>query len=150
MAEVPESVRIGLESIRPTLHCRYNRKAKAVESAAVDVNGDPYILEYKPRWELWDKDAHGNEYKITTLEDEDGGFIPLGEWVIEYFQLINPANYDGDMHKMIEALVDSENRDTERLNESTFEDLLDFFADLMWKEENRGSRSVVPSHIAKV
>lgn len=146
MAEVPESVRIGLENIGPDLHCRYNRKGKAVESAATDVNGNPYILEYQPRWELWDKDAHGNEYMVTTLEGPDGEYVPLGEWVIEYFQLINPANYGGDMSKMIEALVDSPNRDVERVGEKAFEELLDYFADHMWHQHNRGSRVVVPNN----
>jgi hypothetical protein len=144
VAEVPESVRIGLASIKPTLHVRYNRKAKAITGAAVDVNGEPYVLKYEPRWELWDKSEGGREYQITTLEDPDGGFIPIGEWVIEYFQLINPANYGGDMSKMIEALVDSPNRDAQRLAEKTFEEVLDFFADFMWHEKTRESRITIP------
>lgn len=147
MAEVPESVRIGLASIRQSLHVRYNRKAVPVESATTDVNGDPYVLRYEPRWELWDKDEHGQEYKITTLSGPDGEFVPVGEWVIEYFQLINPENYGGDMHKMVDALVDSHNRDVERLGEETFKELLDFFADLMWHEEGADSRISVPAPI---
>lgn len=146
--EVPESVRIGLENVRSTLHARWNPQGKAVGERSFDVNGVPRVVEWEGRWELWDKGvATGEDYKVVTLE-KDGQYVPLGEWVLQLVYDINPANYDGDLHKMIEALVDKPNEDVARLGREQYGELLDYMADLCWSEKTRGSRVVVPRMVA--
>jgi len=145
--EVPESVKIGLANIRPTLHARWNPTGRQTGGFSFDVNGNPRQKTYDPRWELWDTDEFGNTYKITTLEGMNNEYLPLGEWVVEYMQLINPARYDGDLHKMIEALVDSKNEAVEKIHKDVFDHIAEYFADRQWSEEHKGSRIVVPNHM---
>jgi hypothetical protein len=142
--EVPEDVRVGLANIRPTLRAKLNRTARVVGRASFDANGAPRKVEHDPRWELWDTDEDGREYRVTTLEGPDGGFIPLGTWVLQLMHDINPANYGGDIHEMIERLVDRPNQDVERLGQKTYEEFLDYLADLCWAEGSRSSRITVP------
>jgi hypothetical protein len=145
--EVPEDVRIGLANIDPTLHARWNPLARVVGGHSFDVNGNPRHLTHDSRWELWAKDVFGKEYRITVLEDEQGGFVPLGHWVVDMMNFMNPANYDGDLSRMVEKLVDAPNRDVERVGKRQFEELIDFLADLCWTEETKGSRITVPQHV---
>lgn len=142
--EAPESIRIGLANIRPTLHLRWNRQARVVGEASFDVNGNPRKVEFDPRWEIWDTDESGREYRVTTLEGPKGEFVPPGEWVLELMALINPANYGGDLHKMVEALVDKPNARVEKLAEDRYRELVDYFADLFWSAASSGSRITVP------
>jgi hypothetical protein len=143
--EVPVDVAAGLASVRQTLHVRWNPTAQVVGERSFDVNGNARELSHEPRWELWDRDELGVEYKVATLDGPDGGFLPLGTWVLELVALINPANYDGDVHRMVEALIDKPNADVARLGEKCFEQLTEYLADLSWSGHNRGSRVVVPS-----
>lgn len=137
--EVPEDVRIGLANIRQTLRARWNPLAKVTEEWSFDANGEARHKKHEGRWELWDTDESGRDYKITMLE-KDGQYVPLGMWVVALVQQINPANYDGDMHRMIEALVDKPNHDIERLGQQQFEELTDYLADLQWHVNTPKSR----------
>jgi hypothetical protein len=142
--EVPEDVRVGLRNIRAGLHARWNPLARFQSGHSFDANGDPRKVEYDPRWELWDTDEFGVEYRITMLEGVDGEYVPLGTWVLELMHTINPANYGGDMHRMVEQLVDRPNDSVAKLGDRTYEDVLDYLADLCWSEGSRGSRIVAP------
>jgi hypothetical protein len=143
--EVPVDVAAGLASVRQTLHVRWNPTAQVVGARSFDVNGNARQLTHEARWELWDRDEFGVEYKVATLEGPDGGFLPLGTWVLELVAQINPANYGGDIHRMVEALIDKPNADVARLGEKSYEQLIEYLADLSWASESRGSRVVVPS-----
>lgn len=147
--EVSEDIRIGLANVKPTLHARWNPTARVLRQSSFDVNGQPRRVEHDPRWELWDTDVDGREYRVTVLEAPDGSYLPLGTWVLELVALINPANYDGDLHRMVEALVDRPNAGVDRIAKESYEELLDFLADYCWSEKARTSRIVVP-HLAKV
>lgn len=145
--EVSLDVRIGLANIRPTLHLRWNPLAKVLREWDFDANGNARKKVHDPRWELWDTDETGRTYKVMTFEGNDGEFLPQGSWMIEAFQLINPANYDGDIHKMIEALVDKPNAKVDQLKKEEYENLVEYMADLTWSEKSRGSRVAVPGLI---
>jgi len=121
------------------LHARWNPQAKVIEEWSIDVNGDARGKKFDGRWELWDTDADNRPYMVARLE-KDGEFVPLGQWVIKFMYDINPANYDGDMHKVIEALVDKPNRDVERLGDEAFEAIIDYLADLCWSINTPKSR----------
>jgi hypothetical protein len=142
--EVPESVRIGLANISPSLHARWNPRAVLKRGWSFDVNGQPRGREYEGRWTLWARDVFGVEYKVTTLVAPDGGFIPLGDWVVEMMNFMNPERFGGDMSKMIEELVDKPNEDVSRVGERQFRELVDYLADLCWSEVSQGSRITVP------
>jgi hypothetical protein len=145
--EVPVDVSVGLANVRPTLHVRWNPTARPVSGASFDVNGEPRKVVYDPRWELWDKDEMGAEYRVTVLEGPKGEYLPLGTWVLELVALINPANYGGDLSKMVEALVDKPNEDVARLGDKAFEHLTEYLADLSWHNNTRHGRVTVPSSI---
>jgi len=147
--EVPEDVKVGLANIRPTLHARWNPLAKVVGERSYDANGMPRQLDHDPRWEVWDTDESGREYRVAMLEAPDGTFLPLGAWVLKLMHDINPANYDGDMHRMIQHLVDQPNEDVGRVSDQSYEDLLEYLADLCWSRETSGSRIAVPQPLVR-
>lgn len=128
MAEVPESVRIGLEAIRETLHLRWNPHAVRVKPGYVDASGVVVPAEWDPRWELWDVDALGQPYKIMTLQHEDGSFKPPGDWLVELIRFVHPQRWDGDPNKMIEALVDDPMRRLEEVSDQDWDDFTDWVA----------------------
>ena len=142
--EVPESVRIGLANIRPTLHARWNPQGKQTGGWSFDANGRAREKSFEGRWELWDvRKQRGTAYKVATLE-KDGQFVPLGDWVFQLMYEINPANYEGDMNRMIDALVDKPNEDIAKLGKAQLDELFDYMADFCWSETHRDSRIVVP------
>lgn len=145
MREVPEDVQIGLRNIKQTLHARWNPTARYLSGASFDVNGNPRKVTYDPRWEIWDTDESGREYRVTILDGRDGEFVDLGMWVVEMMNKLNPERYGGDLHKMIEALVDQPNLAVDKVGNDTYEELINFLADLCWSEHSRGSRVTVPS-----
>ena len=124
MPEVPESVEIGLKSVRETLHLRWNPQAVRVRPGYIDASGIVKPAEWEPRWELWDIDADGRPYKIMTLQHQDGSFKPPGDWLVDLINFLNPARWDGDPNKMIAALVDEP---MNRLEQVADEDSDDFF-----------------------
>lgn len=106
MPEVPESVRIGLENIRPGMHLRWNQKGKVVTPGGYDVTGGVFTPpEYEPRWEVWDTDPQGVEYHVMTLQTIDGDFRQAGEWIVFHLRRMNPENYDSIQH-MMQVMID--------------------------------------------
>ena len=122
MPEIPESVRIGLQNIRPTLDLRWNPKGRLTKPGHYAVAGfDP--PEYDPRWELWDVDSEGKPYRIMVVERVDGSFKPVGDWLVERVRFVNPERWGGDPNKMIAALIEMEEERRETLMDRDFETL---------------------------
>lgn len=130
--EAPSHIVEALKNVSPGMNLRWNPTARVLKTWGFDANGKPRGVEHDPRWELWDVDADGREYYVMTLEDPNGGFLPPGEWLVEMRRLLDPARYDGDLTKMIAALVDAPNAEVERLSEKAFEELCDSLAERYW------------------
>lgn len=128
MPEAPEHIAEGLRNIRSGLHLRWNPRAKVRRKGEWDIYGN--LREepvYEPRWELWDIDPEGGEYKVMTLQgpDPDREFREPGEWLLELVRLFDPARYGGDVGRMVRAMVDDPNRRALEVAEDDFEDLVD-------------------------
>jgi hypothetical protein len=126
--QAPQGVVEGLSNIRPSFNLVWNPTARVVGGYSFDVNGNPRHVEHSPRWELWDRDGSGIAYKVMTLEDRHGNFLPADQRLVEFVRLIDPARYNGSVEKMIQSLVDDENEYVERLREDDFERLIDSLA----------------------
>jgi hypothetical protein len=132
--EAPKDVEIGLRSIRPAFRLQLNKQGKLVGGHSFDVNGNAREREYEPRWELWDTDVHGNDYRVAVIQDKDGGFMPPTMKFVEFMNLVNPEKYGGDASKMIQALVDSPNDQAASLGAQTFENLVEYLGDVYFTQ----------------
>jgi hypothetical protein len=130
--EVSVDVELGLKAIRDTFKLLLNPKGRAVGGRSFDVMGNPREGAYEARWELWDKDVSGREYKVVTLEDRDGGFMPPDQRLVDFINLINPERYGGEVEKMIDALVDSPNQYASTLGDLQYEQMIEHLADVSW------------------
>ncbi len=105
--EVPEHIAEGLRNIRSGLHLRWEPRAVLLVEGGLDINGlkikDP---EYDPRWEVWDTTPDDLEYMVMRVQNVDGSFRHVGEWLVEYIGMLNPAKWNGDVNAMIKALID--------------------------------------------
>lgn len=128
MPEAPESVLIGLRSIRETFQLRWNPTAKRITPGSFDASGVVIPAEWDPRWELWDKDAEGREYMVMQLQTRGGEFRAPGAWLVELMNKLNPARYDGDVSKMIAALVDDPVNRLEEVGDADADDLFEMVA----------------------
>lgn len=134
--EAPVEVTTRLKAIKPTFRLVYNPMGRVVGERSFDVVGRAREKEYEPRWELWDKDESGVEYRMMVIEKhrERDGFLPVGYDLVDFVNLINPARYGGDVGKMVEALVDAENDYAAMLSEQSFKDLVDYMGDDYWEQ----------------
>src|SRR5690606_38221316 len=128
MPEVPEPLAGGLKTARSGRHPRWTPRAKVPPKGEGDIYGN--VREEPacgPRWELWDSDPEGGEYKVMTLQgpDPDREFREPGEWLLELVRLFDPARYGGDVGRMVRAMVDDPNRRALEVAEEDFEDLVD-------------------------
>lgn len=123
MPEVPESVAEGLANIRSGLHLRWNPRSRVIRPGGYDANGGVLEPTYDARWELWDVDPDGREYRVMTLQHADGSFKPPGEWLLELMRAVDPARYGGSVNRMLRALVDEHNDKLKGVNEKDFEEL---------------------------
>lgn len=124
--EVPEHIAEGLRNIRSGLRLQWNPRAVLTAAGGLDANGlkvkDP---EYEPRWELWDTDPEGHDYMVMRVQNVDGSFRYIGDWLVEYVGMLNPAKWGGDIHAMIEALIDDPTALQEAGTEKDSDDLID-------------------------
>ena len=128
MTEAPEHIVTGLKSIRSTFFLKWNPTAKRIGESSFDVNGNAREVKFDGRWELWDVDAEGALYMVMRLEDNDGSFIPPGDWLIHTLNLMNPARYNGSVEKMLKALVHEPNAELEKIREQDWNNLVDSMA----------------------
>lgn len=105
--EVPEGVLIDLKAIRPTFHFRWNERAALVTTGRYDATGAVRNPEYEGRWELWDTDPENTDYMVMRIQHPDGSFRHPGQWLVDRMRFMNPERWAGDVHKMLEELIDA-------------------------------------------
>lgn len=137
--EAPESIVEALRSIRPTFNLVWNERGRVIGERSFDVNGNPRVVTWDPRWELWDRDVDGIAYMVLRLEEaETQKFLPPGQWLLDLLYLIDPARYGGNVEKMIRALVDDENEYVKKLAKDDFERLIDSLSNYFTPAKGRG------------
>lgn len=110
--EAPAHIVTALQGIRSGLHLRWNPTAVVVRKGDIDATGKVRQPEYAPRWDLWDVDGDGGEYMVMRLQDEDGAFMPPGDWLIQrvWWWLSLVHEYDCDVEAICDALIDEPQR----------------------------------------
>lgn len=137
--EAPEGIVTALKNIRPTFRLVWNPTARVIGERSFDVNGNPREVTHDPRWELWDTDGDGVHYKVMTLEDShQGAFMPADQRFVDFVHLIDPGRYGGSVEKMIQALVDDENKYIEQVAEKDFQSLTDALSNYFTPAKGRG------------
>jgi hypothetical protein len=126
--EAPESVVIGLRNIRENLHLRWNPTAVRVKPGHIDASGAVIQAEFDPRFELWDKVDGQPEYKVMTLQHEDGSFRAPGQWLVDLINMVNPERWDGDVNKMLAHFQDRPEQLREEVAEKDFDDFTEMVA----------------------
>jgi len=130
MPEVPAHIVTSLKGIREGLHLRWNPTAVVLKLGSFDATGKATNPEYDPRWELWDVDGQGHEYQIMRLQDEDGRFMPPGDWLVKrvwwWMSLVHEHN--ADIGKICTALIDEPTRLRELRAQKDSDEFLDWVA----------------------
>jgi hypothetical protein len=137
----PVSVVQGLRSLRSTMHLRYNRRGRIIpaKSGGIDVNGKARNVEYEPRWELWDTDASGREYRIMALEDENRKAMPPGQWLVDRFRKYNPDNFPS-----LEAMLDfawADQASLQKMPEDEWRSFCDFMGEWCWDKMEHAKKN---------
>jgi hypothetical protein len=126
---LPEGLQQALNDIREGIHLRWNPTAVLIASGSFDASGklkkDP---QYDPRWELWDTDAEGKEYKIMSIQWPNGEFRRPDFWLVELINYMNPARYGGNINRMLREMVDEPNAELENIAERDIDDLIEMAA----------------------
>lgn len=123
---IPDDVLSGLKDIRSDMHLRWNPTAVLVKAGDIDALGKVRAPEYEPRWELWDKDPEGAEYMIMRLQaDETGAFRQPGQWLLDRAKFMNPERWGGNLHKMMQELVEHPEMLREAGTEKDSDDLIE-------------------------
>lgn len=124
--EAPEHIDEGLRNIRSGMHLRWNPRAVLTVEGGLDINGlkikDP---EYDPRWEVWDTDPQGAEYMVMRVQTVEGGFRPVGEWLVNHIGMLNPEKWGGNTEAMVQALIDDPTALQEAGTQKDSDDLID-------------------------
>ena len=100
----PDYVDQELRNIREDFELRWNPKAVLVKAGSYDATGKLRDPVYEPRFELWDRDPNGRDYRVMRLQHPDGSFRAPGQWLITHLQKINPARYGGNLERMLREL----------------------------------------------
>ena len=149
MDRAPESVLIGLRSIRETFELRFNRKAVLLKPGGYDASGVVTTPEYDPRWELWDTDSEGATYRVMRLQtgpDEDlrfpegGQFKSPGQWLVDLLNFMNPARFNGDLNQMLHEVLEEPDKLREIGTEQDSDDLFEMVS----KDAARTRSTTVP------
>lgn len=125
---LPEGLQEELKTVRDSFHLRWNPRAKVAKAGHIDAYGVLSPAKYDGRWELWDIDPDGLEYKVMSVQDENGNYRQPDRWLIDLLNQINPANFGGSVVKMVAEFIDKPNRTTAEMADEDFEDLIDQIA----------------------
>lgn len=124
--EVPEHIAEGLANIRSGMRLKWEPRAVLTAEGGLDVNGlkikDP---EYEPRWEVWDTSPEGENYMVMRVQNVDGSFRQIGDWLVAHINMLNPERYGGDVDAMLKALIDDPTALREVGTEKDSDDLID-------------------------
>lgn len=123
--EVPEHIAEGLRNIRSGMHLRWEPRAVLLVEGGLDINGlvikDP---EHDPRWEVWDTTPEGQEYMVMRVQNVDGSFRQVGDWLVHHIGMLNPERWDS-AEAMVAALIDDPTALRESGTEKDSDDLID-------------------------
>jgi hypothetical protein len=132
MAEVPLHIAEGLRNIRSGLHCRWNPTCRYIPGSGFDAYGVIKDAGYEPRWEVWDQDAEGKDYRVMRVEGPGNVFLPLDDWIVQHIRERSPERWGGDAQKMLTALVDEPNERKQKLAADASRDLHEMVARWWW------------------
>jgi len=118
--EAPESIVLGLRSIKPTMRLVWNPTAVRIRTE-FDAYGNPKSEIQEPRWEVWDTDAEGCPYMIARVQTEEGEFQEADQRIVDMLNFCNPARWGGDVRKMVKVLVDDANERQREAEERAYQ-----------------------------
>lgn len=121
----PDYVDADLKAIRSTFRLVWNPKSVIAKPGSIDANGFIVPPTYDGRYELWDTDAEGADYRVMRVQTDGGEFRQPGEWLVSLLKLLNPERWGGDPGRMIQEMVDNHNEQLRQLAEKDFEDLIE-------------------------
>jgi hypothetical protein len=134
---LPDGLQHALAEIRFGLRLVWNPGARVVRPGSFDAFGTVRTGPvYDGRWELWDTDPDGKDYKVTTVQEPDGAYRAPGFWLVELLNYMNPARFGGSVEKLTQELVDKPNAAMLEVDDKQFDDLAEmaarwhFWADL--------------------
>lgn len=140
----PEHIDEELKSIKETMHLRWNPRCRVVVPGGIDAYGNPTEPKYEPRYELWDTDADGVDYRLMIVQNGSisaetkkeagqlGAFRIPDRRLTEWLQRINPANYDGDIARVVEAMLLDPNSRLLDIDDRDFDDFIEGAAKWYW------------------
>lgn len=123
----PDYVDESLKRVRVTMHLRWNPRAFVIRAGSFDPYGQPVAPKYEGRYEVWDTDAEGAEYKIMQVQDDKGEFMLPSQWLLDTLDMFNPERYGGDITRMMKLLEERGDR-LRGIEEKDFNNLLDAVA----------------------
>lgn len=103
---LPDGLQEAIKTVRATFRLVWNEKAVITTPGYLAVDGTRREPEYEPRWQVWDTDPEGADYKLHTLQNPDGTFRQPEYWLVEFLSKINPERFGGNLALMVLALVD--------------------------------------------
>lgn len=127
----PKYVDEGLKGIDASFHIRWNPNARVTKPGGFSPDGEPIPPQYEPRYEVWGVDADGAEYRLM-LCDINGEFVLPGDWLITHLNRINPANFGGNIRRMLDEMVDSPNNVLQSVHERDWQDFVQGVASWYW------------------
>lgn len=114
---------------RPSFELRWNPTSRLRTGGSIDATGTVRQPEYEGRYELWDKTPDSPPYQVLTCQWPDGSYRHPDDWLVELLERINPARFDGSVHKLLHQLVDQQ----EELREKVLDDDWDDFCEMVAK-----------------
>lgn len=106
----PDSVDEGLRAIRPTLRLVWNPKAVIDKPGSFDASGHSKEPTYGGRFEMWDTDPQGRDYRVFIVRNPDNSFKAPGQWIVDLMIEINPARFGGSVEKMLKHHYDKSDK----------------------------------------
>lgn len=128
----PDTVDEGLRAIRPTLRLVWNPKAVIDRPGRFDASGHSAEVKYGGRFEMWDTDPQGHDYRVFIVRNQDNSFKAPDQWIVDLMLEINPARFGGSVVKMLEHR-EKRAKDTLLMNQTDLDEYDDAVAS-SWAE----------------